>query len=79
MKSHNPKQDDYFNSDPPYLDNHFMKHSTVYKEFLAERNEILKHKWLESEKEGSDIGFERALLDWIRKHRANWRKQRKRD
>ena len=33
----------------------------LYKEFLAEREEILKHKWIESEKAGSDIGFEKAL------------------
>ncbi|RFC42843.1 MAG: Universal stress protein family protein, partial [Verrucomicrobia bacterium] len=40
---------------------------------MAEREEILKHKWLESERLGYDIGFERALLDWIRKHRESWR------
>jgi len=60
----------------PYLDNHFMEQSSLYKEFLAERKEILKHKWLESEKVGTDIGFERALLDWIRKHRDQWRQYR---
>ena len=38
--------------------------SAVYRDFLAERNEILRHKWLESEKAGYDIGFEKALLDW---------------
>jgi len=43
----------------------FVKDSALYKEFLAERAEILKHKWIESEKAGKDIGFERALLDWI--------------
>lgn len=47
------------------------------QEYLAEREEILKHKWIESEKAGYDIGFERALLDWIVKHRATWRKARR--
>ena len=51
----------------------FVQHSSLYQEFLAEREEILKHKWLESEKAGFDIGFERALLDWIRNHRDDWR------
>lgn len=51
----------------------FAKRSTLYQEFLAEREEILRHKWIESEKKGQDIGFERALLDWIRKHRESWR------
>ena len=54
----------------------FVKNSVLYKEFLAEREEILKHKWIESEKAGKDIGFERALLDWIVKHRSNWRDKR---
>jgi hypothetical protein len=53
-----------------------LKSSALYKEFLAEREEILKHKWIESEKAKQDIGFERALLDWIVKHRAAWRKHR---
>ncbi len=56
--------------------NDFLKSSTLYREFQAEREEILRHKWLESEKAGTDIGFERALTDWILKHRAKWRKSR---
>jgi hypothetical protein len=55
----------------------FVKESPLYKEFLAEREEILRHKWLESERLGYDIGFERALLDWIRKHRDGWRRSRR--
>ena len=54
----------------------FVKNSVLYKEFLAEREEILKHKWIESEKAGADIGFEKALLYWIVKHRSNWRQKR---
>lgn len=54
----------------------FAERSSLYQEFLAEREEILRHKWIESEKKGKDIGFERALLDWIRKHRENWRSTR---
>ncbi|MDD3179218.1 MAG: hypothetical protein PHQ04_02575 [Opitutaceae bacterium] len=58
-------------------DRDFVKRSSLYQEFLAEREEILKHKWLESERLGYDIGFERALLDWIRKHRDRWRAHRR--
>ena len=54
-----------------------VMNSALYREFLAERDEILKHKWIESEKAGFDIGFERALLDWIVKHRSTWRKSRR--
>jgi len=55
----------------------FVKQSSLYQEFLAEREEILRHKWIESERLGYDIGFERALLDWIRKHREAWRADRR--
>ena len=58
---------------------HFVKNSVLYKEFLAEREEILKHKWIESEKAGTDIGFEKALLDWIVKYRSNWRDKRQKE
>ena len=30
--------------------------------------EINRYKWLESEKAGSDIGFERASREWINAH-----------
>ena len=63
----------------PDEESQFVKNSVLYKEFLAEREEILKHKWIESEKAGADIGFEKALLDWIVKHRSNWRLKRLRE
>ena len=56
--------------------NDLVKNSSLYREFQAEREEILKHKWIESEKAGKDIGFERALTDWIVKHRSKWRRNR---
>lgn len=56
--------------------NDLVKNSSLYKEFQAELNEILRHKWIESEKAGRDIGFEQALTDWIMKHRSKWRKAR---
>ncbi len=64
-------------SPDPFGGNDFVKQSSLYQEFLAEREEILRHKWLESERLGYDIGFERALLDWIRKHRDCWRAARR--
>lgn len=60
----------------PAVATDLLKNSTLYREFQAEREEILKHKWIESEKAGRDIGFERALTDWIIKHRSKWRKGR---
>ena len=56
--------------------NDLLKNSSLYREFQAEREEILRHKWIESEKAGRDIGFERALIDWIVHHRPKWRRSR---
>ena len=66
-------------SSPTDNNSDLVKESLLYKEFLAEREEILRHKWLESEKAGHDIGFEKALLDWIVRHRSSWREQRHRE
>ena len=63
-------------SNPSDENTALVKESLLYKEFLAEREEILRHKWIESEKAGHDVGFEKALLDWIVKHRSTWRAQR---
>ena len=54
-----------------------LMRSSLYRDFLAEREEILKHKWIESEKAGHYIGFERALIDWITKYRAAWCRERR--
>jgi len=70
MKKKNPNQAE---------NSQFAAKSSLYQEFLAERNEILKHKWIESEKAGRDVGFERALLDWIRNHRDDWKNGRRID
>ena len=53
-----------------------LQNSALYKEFIREREEILKHKWIESEKTGYDIGFEKALLDWCFHHRDKWKKNK---
>ncbi|HEY3864322.1 MAG TPA: hypothetical protein VGO59_20815 [Verrucomicrobiae bacterium] len=54
----------------------FVRKSSLYLEFEAEKEEIMKHKWIESQKAGHDIGFEHALTDWIIKHRTKWRRGR---
>ena len=35
--------------------------------------EIRKHKWIESQKKGQEIGFATAALDWIKRHGENFR------
>ncbi len=43
----------------------------------AEKIEILKHKWLESEKAGYDIGIKSAKKSWSKNHAKKWRKAKK--
>jgi len=67
-------------SSKPSIDpNALFCNSALYREFLLEREEILKHKWHLSEKAGHDVGFEKGLLDWIVKHRSAWRANREKE
>ena len=59
-----------------FSDIDLLRKSLLYRQFQAEREEVLKHKWIESEKAGHDIGFDRALADWNIKHRSEWLKRR---
>jgi hypothetical protein len=55
----------------------FFTSSSIYREFIEEREQVLKHKWLESEKKGFDVGYSAALIDWVMRHRTDWRNHRK--
>ena len=50
-----------------------LKNSLLYRNYENQLHEILKHKWIESEKAGHDIGFNCALIDWLIKHGREWR------
>ncbi len=39
----------------------------------SQREEIKKYKWIESEKAGRDIGWERATREWMQKHFPEWK------
>ena len=58
-------------SNNPYVKAHKLANAAL------ERIEILKHKWLESEKVGHDIGMKSAEESWKREHAKAWRKHRK--
>jgi hypothetical protein len=60
---------------PPAMGD-LLRNSLLYRHFQAQREEVMKHKWFESEKAGCDIGFERALTDWLIKHRSEWLNRR---
>lgn len=47
----------------------------LYSKLLKNRKvieEINRHRWIESEKAGYDIGFEFASMDWLEKFSAAW-------
>ncbi|MCK5580189.1 MAG: hypothetical protein KAJ18_02835 [Candidatus Omnitrophica bacterium] len=41
------------------------------------RNEIDRYKWIESEKAGCDIGFDRAVEEWMKQYGKNLEKKEK--
>lgn len=47
------------------LDALWLKNTLLFRRWESMRNEILLHKWYESEKAGHDIGWERAAIDWM--------------
>ena len=58
--------------DPSWLEN-----TTLMATWRSMKEEILRHKWLESEKEGSDIGWERAFVNWMAHHRIGFERARR--
>ena len=54
-----------------------VKATSLYREYRLEIDEIDRHKWLQSEKAGHDIGWDAALFDWIMNHRAAWLRHRR--
>lgn len=54
-----------------------VKESSIYKEFLALKEEVNKHKWYESEKAGKDVGWSQAVIDWTFKFKSKWLKERR--
>ncbi len=42
-----------------------------------QQEEIAKYKWIESEKAGHDIGWERATAEWLEKHFPDWERHQR--
>ncbi len=56
-----------------------LEETSLYREFLAQREEIMKHKWYESERAGYDVGFAYALMDWTIRFKTKWLMSRKKN
>ena len=53
-------------------DQELYEKSLYYRHVVDECAEIDKHKWIESEKKGRDIGKDKAQWSWICNHKNNW-------
>lgn len=42
------------------------------REWFRMKDEILRHKWVESERQGRDIGWDRAFVNWMVHHRSGF-------
>lgn len=51
-----------------------MKNKYSYLKDPLVLAQIRKHKWIESQKRGKDVGFAFASLDWIKKYGKAWKK-----
>ncbi|MDD2689966.1 MAG: hypothetical protein PHT41_07460 [Candidatus Omnitrophica bacterium] len=50
-----------------------MKDKYPYLKDPRAIDEIRKHKWIESQKAGREIGFASAAVDWIKKYGKQWK------
>ena len=48
----------------------------LLRDMAEQKDEIDRYKWLASEKQGHDIGFERAHAEWVDSYAAAWRTSR---
>lgn len=42
-----------------------IEDTLLYKKYMEQREHVLKNKWYMSERAGRDVGYEKALLNWI--------------
>ena len=49
-----------------------FSNSSYYRFLKQEQQEIEKLKWIESEKNGRDIGKDKAVFLWTKNHRTKW-------
>jgi hypothetical protein len=61
----------------PPSNSELLKNSLLYRHFQAQREEVMRHRWSASERAGHDIGFARALTEWILRYRSAWLKRQR--
>lgn len=53
-----------------------VRDTLLYREYAEMKEEIMRHKWCESQKAGEDIGFLRAMIDWTVRYKSKWLEKR---
>ena len=48
-----------------------LKNQELLKDDRVQQ-EVNRHRWLESEKAGTDIGFDKAAADWLTRFSDGW-------
>lgn len=56
---------DVYSAGHDAADSRWLRNTLLFRQWEGMKNEILLHKWYESEKAGYDIGWERAAVDWM--------------
>ena len=57
---------------------HLVTHSSIYRQYQAERASIVRHQKRIEQKEDRPVNFETALVDWMLKRRQSWLRERER-
>lgn len=50
----------------------WLEKTELFRRWNAMKEEILRHKWYQSEKAGYDIGWDRAATNWMLHHRRGF-------
>jgi hypothetical protein len=50
----------------------WIERSLLVRRWRAMKQDVLLHKWYESERAGRDIGWDRALVDWNLRVRSDF-------
>ncbi len=56
----------------------WVRSSTLVSDWERIKREIHAHKWIESEKAGYDIGWDRAAAHWFTHHHGDFQRHRPR-
>lgn len=54
----------------PVESSDWVHHSSLFLRWKLMKEEVDRYKWLESEKAGHDIGWDRAWTQWMTSHQG---------